>query len=136
MAPPLVVRHVADPERSEHWPEFKAFLEPARVRGGCDTLIGPNEVLWAVLDGNKAIGAATARLLVDDTAEVVLVGGVRHREWIKELDDRIGAAAAEAGATHLRAYGRRGWLKSLCANGWERKGQRDGFVAYERELRH
>ena len=125
---------IPEPEASEHWPEFKAFLEPARVRGGCDTLIGPNEVLWAVLDGNKAIAAATAQMLLDNVAEVILVGGVRHREWLEKLNSVIGASAAAAGARLLRAIGRRGWRKSLCAYGWAVIGERDGVILYQREL--
>jgi hypothetical protein len=109
----------------------KAYLEPARIRGGLPDLIGEHELLWGVLDGSGLIAAATARLTVDDVCEVVLVGGRDHGRWLHELDEAIGRAAADAGALRMRAYGRRGWARVL---GWNVLGEQDGFTAYERAL--
>lgn len=130
----LVIGRIADPESTIWWSDFKAFLGPAQVRGGVDTLLGPNELLWGVFEAGAPIAAATARLLEDGSAEVILVGGSAHEKWLSELDHSIGAAAAEAGATHLVACGRRGWLRKLRALGWASVGERDGFVAYRRKL--
>jgi hypothetical protein len=125
---------IPNPEASSHWTDFKAFLAPAAKRGQLDTLIGPHELLWAVFDGQRPIAAATARLTEDNVAEVILVGGSDHRAWIAELDDLIGRAARDAGATCLRAYGRKGWIKTLKAQGWAVMGEADGLVMYERTL--
>lgn len=125
---------ISDPEQNPNWTDFQAFLEPARERGGLDTILGPDELLWAVFDGPKPIAAATTRLTEDGSAEVILVGGIEHRRWIAELDRLIGACAREAGASRLRAGGRRGWVKTLCAQGWQCLGERGGFTIYERDL--
>jgi hypothetical protein len=89
-------------------------------------ILRPHFTVWAVLDGDDLLAAATARMTVEKTCEVVLVAGVDHRKWLKELDRRIGAAAAEAGATRMSAIGRAGWAKSLKALGWASDG--DGKV--------
>lgn len=128
----LEIGVVPEPESSEHWEALQAFLRPAADRGGLDSLLDENELLWAVLEENRPIAAATARLLTDGTCEVALVGGIDHRKWLKPLDDAIGRAAREAGALRLRAYGRRGWARVL---GWKVLGEREGFTGYERDLR-
>lgn len=85
------------------------------------------------MDGDELIGCATA-WLQGELCEVKLVGGRDHRRWIAELDDMIGAAASEAGATMLTAMGRRGWVKALRALGWDVLGEADGMTVYRREL--
>jgi hypothetical protein len=123
---------VSDPEASPYWADFKAFLGPAAARGGLDTLIGENELLWGVLAENEAIGAATARLIDGGkVAEVVLVGGRDFRRWIRELDDAIGRAARDAGATSMLATGRKGWARVL---GWQLTGREGEMCRYERAL--
>jgi hypothetical protein len=106
------------------------LLEPARAMGGEPELLGWNEVVWAVLDGDDLLAAATARLTQDGDCEVILVGGRDHKRWLEELDQKIGAAAREAGATRLTAYGRLGWAKSLKAIGWDtvRRGRQASHV--------
>lgn len=125
---------VPDPLGWEHWDAAKALLEPARARGGLDSLLDTHELLWAVLDGSELLACATARLTVKRDCEIILVGGRDRQRWMAELDRRIGAAAAEAGATRLTAYGRRGWLKELTRLGWERLGESNGFTGYARNL--
>jgi hypothetical protein len=85
------------------------------------------------MDGDELLGCATA-WLQDELCEVKLVGGRDHRRWIAELDLTIGAAAAEAGATRLTAWGRAGWVKILRTQGWESQKMTDGSMAYSRRL--
>jgi hypothetical protein len=109
---------VADPLEWDRWREATALLEPARQRGDFKDVIEPDEALWVVLDGDELLAAATAWLSNDGYAEVKLVGGRDHRRWLLELDEKIGDAARAAGAMELRAWGRRGWVKTLGAMGW------------------
>lgn len=128
----LEIGIVPDPELTPCWSRFKAFLEPARVRGGLDSLIGPHELLWGVFEAGRPIAAATARLTTDKTVEVILVGGSGFRKWLKPLDMRIGAWARDEGATSLHAIGRAGWARVL---GWKVIGREGDFTTYERDLR-
>jgi hypothetical protein len=117
----------------ERWPEAEALLEPARARSDeVIDLLGFNEMLWAVLDGDDLLACATARLTEDDGCEVMLVGGRDHQRWLKELNDTIGAAAAEAGATRMVACGRPGWRKALKAMGWASEGVSSDTTLYSR----
>lgn len=125
---------ITDPENHPDWSRFKAFLEPARVRGGLDSILEPEGLLWAVYEGSEPIAAATARLTVENIAEVVLVGGRDHQKWLNELSEAIGASAQQAGAVAMRAGGRRGWLRPLTAAGWACLGEENGFTIYERQL--
>lgn len=129
----MEIGSVPDPLNWERWPEAEAFLEPARKLGGFATVIDPDEALWVVMDGDELLGCATA-WLQGELCEVKLVGGWDHRRWVKELDQVIGAAAAEAGATMLTAWGRAGWVKTLRAQGWENQKMADGSMAYSRRL--
>jgi hypothetical protein len=86
------------------------------------------------MDGPRLLAVATAWLSPDGYVEVKLVGGRDHRRWLSELDRRIGAAAREAGATRLVAFGRAGWTKILRAYGWEAFKLADGSMAYSRQL--
>lgn len=102
--------------------------------GGFDSVLDDDELLFAVMDGDDLLGCATAWLHRDGFVEVKLVGGRDYRRWIKELDARIGAAAREAKATRLVAWGRPGWVKILRPMGWESNTMNDGTVAYSRAL--
>ena len=125
---------VSDPLNWDRWPEAAALLEPARARSDeVIDLLGFNELLWAVLDGDELLACATARLTEDGSCEVMLVGGRDHKRWLKELNDMIGAAAAEAGATRMVACGRPGWRKALKAMGWASEGAGD-LTIYSRAL--
>jgi len=116
-----------------HWKAAAALLEPARKLGGFEAVIEPDEALWAVMDGDELLACATA-WLGEDFVEVKLVGGRDHRRWLKQLDDMIGCAAREAGATSLHAWGRAGWTKVLRAHGWDVIKMTDGDMAYSRRL--
>jgi hypothetical protein len=126
---------VPNPTEWERWPEAEALLEPARATADdVIDLLETNHLLWAVLDGDELLAVATARLTEDDSCEVILVGGRDHQRWLKELNDMIGAAAAEAGATRMVAMGRRGWVKALRALGWDSTGVRADTTLYSRKL--
>lgn len=129
----MLIGSVPNPRDWSLWPQAEAFLEPARKLGGFESVIDPDEALWAVMDDGELIGCATA-WLGEGFVEVKLVGGRDHRRWIKELDQLIGRAAREAGASRLTAFGRGGWRKILAAQGWESLKLSDGNTAYSREL--
>jgi hypothetical protein len=124
---------VPDPLSWDRWNEARAILDPARARGDFPAVWEPDELLWAVIDG-ELLACATAWMSSEGFVEVKLVGGRDHRRWLSELDKRIGAAAREAGATRLVAFGRAGWTKVLRAIGWEAFKLADGSVAYSRQL--
>ena len=131
----MKIGYVPDPLNWDRWTEAAALLEPARARSDeVIDLLGFNELLWAVLDGDDLLACATARLTEDGSCEVMLVGGRDHQRWLRELNDMIGAAAAEAGATRMVAMGRRGWVKALRAFGWDSEGV-GADMLYSRELR-
>lgn len=129
----MEIGSVPNPESWEHWAKAKAFLEPARALGGFDSVIEPDEALWAVMEDGELLGCATARMC-EGFVEIPLVGGRDFRRWIAELDNVIGAAGKDAGATWMLAMGRRGWVKILCALGWDVMGELDGSTVYRREL--
>lgn len=126
---------VPSPREWVRWPEAEALLEPARkLADNMDTVLDDGELLWAVMDGDDLVAAATTRMTTDNHWEVLLVGGRYYRRWIEQLDAMFGAVAAEAGATRLMAFGRAGWRKALSALGWGSVKQDDGFLVYYKHL--
>lgn len=127
---------IADPQHWEHWEQAKAYLEPARARGGFPAVIDPDEELFAVLDPSDGLLAcATAWFSVDGNyVEVKLVGGKDHRRWLAQLNEELGRSARAAGATRLIALGRAGWRKALPALGWAVIGETGGSTIYAREI--
>lgn len=134
LVPAVRIGVVPAPEGWERWDEAKAFLEPARKRGDFPSVLEPDELLWAVLDGDELLACATAWKSVEGFVEVKLVGGKDYRRWLKQLDEKIGASARGAGATRLIAWGRAGWTKILRAQGWAATRMADGSTAYQRML--
>jgi hypothetical protein len=130
----MQVGRVRDPRNWDRWPEAEAYLEPARARGGFPSVLDDDEVLFAVMDGDDLLAVATAWLSTDGFVEVKLVGGRDYRRWLKELDDAIGAAAAEAGATRMVAIGRGGWARSLAPLGWARCQPVEDHWLFEKQL--
>lgn len=125
---------VPNPRAWERWNEAEALLEPARARGGFPSVLEDDENLFAVMDGDELLAVATAWLSVDGFVEVKLLGGRGHRRWLKQLDEVIGAAAAEAGATRMIGIGRRGWSKVLAAQGWVKCQPVEDHWLFERIL--
>lgn len=130
----MQVGAVADPLEWDRWPEAEALLEPARQRGDFPSCLEPDELLFAVLDGDELLAAATAWLSADMYVEIKLIGGRDHRRWLRQLDEAIGAEARAAGATRLIGIGRAGWLRELRRMGWERVGAVEDHHLYAREL--
>ena len=130
----MIVGFVPDPLNWDRWPEAEALLEPARARGDFESVWESDELLWAVLDGDELLACATAWLSADGFVEVKLVGGRDRHKWLKQLDERIGCAAREAGASRLVAIGRRGWLRELMRLGWVKSGEIDDQLIYAKEL--
>ena len=120
---PLDIGWVPEPEKWDRWPEAEAMLRFAQYRDPArKAILRPHFTVWAVMDGDELLAAATARLTVEKGCEIVLCGGRDHRRWVKELSETIGKAAAEAGATQIAIIGRAGWAKSLEALGWASEG--------------
>lgn len=130
----MIVGSVADPRKWNQWPEVEAYLEPARARGGFPSVLDDDEVLFVVMDGDELLAAATAWLSTDKYVEVKLVGGRDHRRWLGQLNEVIGAAAQEAGATRMIAIGRAGWAKALRPHGWAQCQPVEDHWLFERKL--
>jgi len=129
----MIIGAVPDPTHWARWPEAKALLEPARVRGEFPSVIEPDEALWAVMDGDELIAVATA-WLGDGLVEVKLLGGKDHPRWLGDLDRTIGNAAAKAGAKRMVGFGRLGWTKALHRLGWTRLRKIEDHWIFVREL--
>ena len=129
----MIVR-IPDPLNWWRIGEANKLLEPARARGGFATCVEPDEALFCVFEGQEMLAAATAWLSTDKFVEVKLVGGRDRHRWLDELDARIGAEAAAAGATRLVAIGRRGWSRELARLGWETVQPVDNHWLFERKL--
>lgn len=123
--PGLTIGFVPDPQNWAHWEKAKGLLEPARRLGDFESVLEPNEIVCAVMDGNELLAVATAWLSVDRYVEVKLVGGRERGRWLSQMNEVIGKAAREAGATRMVAIGRRGWLRELSALGWAKVGETD-----------
>ena len=130
----MIVSRVGNPREWDKWPEAEAYLEPARARGGFATVLDDDEVLFAVMDGDELLAAATAWLSKDGFVEVKLVGGRDHTRWLAALNDVIGSEARAAGATRIIAIGRRGWAKSLKLLGWEKLQPVEDHWLFQREI--
>jgi hypothetical protein len=131
-----VIAVVADPLSWDRWPQAEAFLEPARARGDFESVIEPDEELFAVLGpSGELLGAATAWFDIERRfVEVKLVGGREFRRWIGELNDELGRLARLAGAERMVAIGRRGWGKILPRLGWVKLSGTGDETVYSREL--
>ncbi len=71
-------------------------------------------LLWlAVADGEK-IRAAGITSLAGDACEIIAVGGVGHKDWIRFIEGIEKYARAE-GQKRVRIIGRKGWARLLPA---------------------
>lgn len=130
----MICGPVADPRKWDRWPQAEALLEPARARGGFQSVLDADEVLFAVLDGDELLAVATAWLSTEHYVEVKLIGGRDHRRWLELLDDTIGRLARDAGATRLIGIGRVGWAKSLKRMGWEKLQPVEDHWLFQRDI--
>jgi hypothetical protein len=125
---------VLNPRGWERWEEAERLLEPARARGDFPSVLDDDELLFAVLDGDDLLACATAWLSTDGVVEVKLIGGRDHRRWLRELDEKIGAEARQAGAVRMIGIGRRGWLRELKRLGWAQSGKIEDHWLFVKEL--
>jgi hypothetical protein len=131
----VVIGLVPNPREWDRWPDAEALLEPARkLADNMDTVLDDGELLWVVMDGDELVAAITTRMTTEKHWEVLLIGGRDHRSWVPKLNILFGAASAEAGATHMVALGRRGWLRELKRLGWAEHGVVDGMTVFSREV--
>jgi hypothetical protein len=136
----MQIRAIPEPAQWTRWNEAKALLEPARARGDFADVIEPDEALFAVEDGDELLAVATAWLGTDNATgirfcEVKLIGGRDHRRWLRTLDEAIGERAAAAGAAHMLAIGRRGWMRSIERLGWVKHGETEDMWIFTRALK-
>lgn len=130
----MIIGITPNPVEHPHWPQIRAYLEPAAKRGGVPVLEQHEEV-WTAYEDGDLIGAATARILPSELiGEVVLVGGKDREKWIKGLNWLLGCWFRMEGMKRMRAYGRKGWKRELEAMGWKVIGEEQNVVAYERAL--
>lgn len=134
----LLIGMIHSPVTWERWPEAKALLDPALMRGdeawpAVEARLQTNEQqLWAVMEGGDLLAAAVTRVALSrdgEVAEIYLVGGHDFTRWIAELDATIEASARNIGCIGMRAYGREGWRKTLGGLGW-----RVSAVAFQRDF--
>ena len=134
----LEIGMVADPLSSMFWPEAKAALHPALMQSDEDwpeverDLSANDNQLWIVRHGSGILAAAVTRIAKTrggEVVEVYLVGGADYLRWIAALHDAIEKAARSINCIGMRAYGRRGWERSLSKLGWQSKA-----VTYEKVL--
>lgn len=126
----LVIGTFPNPLTSPAWPHIEKLLAPAAERGRVPVL-EPGEIVWIVWNGREIIAAATTRMVVDGTAEIILCGGRGARDWAQPLADLIAAWARDEGAALIRITGRRGWSRLI---DWQMTEERDGFARYEKVL--
>lgn len=73
--------------------------------------MGTGEDCWVVLDGGYLLAAGVVRLTTGGVAEIVYCAGREHRRWATETMRLICDWARAEGATAVRIYGRRGWVR-------------------------
>lgn len=124
-----------DALQSSEGSQIETWLKSAQ--GGKGQVLSEHELLWIVREYSKgafrAVAAATTRM-AGGNAEVILVGGNRHKNWLSKLSERIEAWANDEGAAELTARGRRGWIKSLTALGWTDEGCQENITLYRKVL--
>lgn len=128
MAVPVPRDHIA-----AMWPHVGPHLARAAVASGWDegdlhvTIEGGTGLVWAVLDGDRTIGAALSELH-GDVAYAALLGGVRFHEWAAAIVEAFEAWARSAGCARAVVQGRPGWARALRAHGY---ALRNGKVVKE-----
>ena len=130
MAPRLSIGILPDPETAPMWPHLVSLLEPAARLGGHDVL-SPGELVWFVWNGVEVPAAATTRMTVCGTAEIILCGGHGARDWAQPLADKVAAWATDEGASAVNIFGRRGWARLI---DWPIVEEREGLAKFEKVL--
>jgi hypothetical protein len=116
------ISHLPAPHLRADWPIIEAMLAPATET---DTFNPEIDVCWLAYEGGTALGAATTRLQTDGIAVLRLAGGHEFRRWIGLLDEAVTDWARACGATALRMWGRKGWVRFARTFGWVPQHQED-----------
>ena len=116
------------------WDRVKGFLESAAARADvAPDILTDHQVLFVArrFEGLHpvAVGAATAGMLSDGSAEIVLFGGCM--EAVRPTFETIKEMARQAGAKALLAEGRPGWARVL---GWPVTERTSRSCSYRLEL--
>lgn len=122
-----------EPEEYHLWPGVMALLDHAAMLSGFRTY-DPDDIVWLAIDDGIVIGAATSRLIGNQTAELIHVAGTRFREWVPQMENMICLWAKACGARVMQAQGRKGWIRLNKAWGWNVTAQNNGTTYYEKEL--
>jgi hypothetical protein len=123
------ISSLPDAESHPLWPAIYDLLKPAADFGSVP-VEHPDQVVWIAHENGTVFAAATTLLFTDQTAELRLAGGYRHRDWVPQLSETVSAWAKDAGAKKLTMKGRKGWGRYASATGWVAL---DG-TSYEKEL--
>jgi hypothetical protein len=126
----MQVNYLPDAEHHPLWPQIVEMLRPAAEFGGV-AVEHPDHVVWIAHEDGTVFAAATTLLYDDATAELMLAGGCRHRDWVPQLSETVSAWAKSAGATRLTMKGRKGWGRYARLCGWATLGN---SMIYEKEL--
>lgn len=114
------------------WGDIERVLKPAAARGGIPVW-EPGELVWLAIEDGSIIGAATTRLLDNDTAELIQVSGTGFRRWGADFEALLCRWARDAGATRFVTRGRKGWLRANL--GWVPGGlDENGMILFEKAL--
>lgn len=93
----------------------------------------PGELVWIGIDQGKVMAAATTRMLDQDTAELINVGGESLRRWVADMETLLCSWARDAGARKFVTRGRKGWLRFKL--GWAPIGSdENGMILFEKAL--
>jgi hypothetical protein len=113
----------------QYWPLVKHEVERAlranTVRLDIDdienALKEKNMQLWAIHDGEIKCVFVTQIVSYKrcKAVRVITVTGIDHQEWLKLGCDTLVSWGKESGCTMLEMQGRKGWEKSLKAQGFE-----------------
>lgn len=122
------------------WPKVKDFLERAvkanpgtyTIETVIDGLIEKEIALWVVFDDDEPIAAVTTRLIRYPTRMAMAIdwiGGIRMKEWLPMLAEKMDQYARDHGCKHIEGVGRPGWVRAL-----EPYGYRKTLPTYRKEL--
>lgn len=128
----MKVGWLPEPERHPLWPGIYKLLKRSADRTAC-SVFDAGDLLWIALDEGQIIGAATARALDPDTAELMHTAGTRIHEWAAPMESQICDWARMNGARKIVSTGRKGWRPIVEPLGWHVTAVGD-LIRYEKEL--
>jgi len=126
----LIVSYLPEPEKHPLWNDIQRLLDPGKKFGPVDP---EDELVWIAYDGSTLFGAGTT-ILYQDSAEIRLCGGFRHREWVNEAERLVTLWARTCGARKMTMKGRKGWARYFSGLGWGVSPSDDGTFFYQKDL--